>query len=280
MATRLWTTRRRARPALRLLSAAALIAGTVALTGGANARAAVPGGTDPDAKYYLSSVTAIEPATPGLEVVVHGSGDSVTMTNRTGKQVIVVGYSGEDFLRFSSSGVDKNVNSLTAALEQTQGKGPLPKKFDAASKLPTKWQRVSNTNSLAWSDFRTRWGANQRPPIVSKQPHSRHQVFVWAIQLKVGKQATLVRGDVTWIGTPAPARTNLVAKVGVAALILALIGAGLAIGLRRRRRRLARSRTISRVQHGRRASTRAAQAFNRAEDPASDNAVNSTGARF
>jgi hypothetical protein len=278
MATRLTTTRRRVWLALRVPCASTVIACTAVLTTllAPAAGAATPGGgTSPDAKYYVSAVTGIEPATPGLEVVVHGGGESVTLTNRTGKTVVVVGYSGEEYLRITGSAVDENANSLTAVLNRTQGRGEVPEKFSSKNKLPVKWQRVNTSNTMTWQDFRTRWGADQRPPIVAKEPHSRHQVFAWAIQLKVANQPALVRGDVTWTGMPGSDRSPLLAIIAGALLVLALLG--LFIALRSRRRRLAASRTISRVRPGPRPGARASQQI---DDRADDKAVNSTGARY
>jgi hypothetical protein len=230
---------RTARFALIAAATTALTA-LIALTASAATAASTPG-AGPDAKYYVSSITGIEPAEPGLDVVVHGGGEAVTLTNRTGKQVVVVGYSGEDFLRITGTRVDENTNSLTAVLNQTQGRSELPKKFAAPGKpLPPKWHRISDTNSVTWRDFRTRWSAEQRPPIVAEHPHSRHQVFVWAIQIRVDKQPALVRGAVTWTGTPrigsspgGEAIVGLLVLVALLALAIALL-----IGQRRRRARL------------------------------------------
>jgi hypothetical protein len=187
-----------------------------------------------DAQYYRSAVTAVEPAVRGLEVVVHGSGDSVTLTNNTGRAVTVVGYSGEDYLRISSDGVEENTNSLTAALNTDRGRMPDKLSGQAKPQRPS-WRTLSEGNSFTWSDFRTKWSAEQRPPIVQADPQAQHQVFTWAMQLKVGKQPTLVRGTLTWTGAPRFGTTNLIAIAILTGLVLA--GLVLALWLRSRRRR-------------------------------------------
>jgi hypothetical protein len=198
---------------------------------------AASAGTDPDAEYYRSVVTAIEPAVPGLEVVVHGGGDSVSLTNRTDRPVTVIGYSGEDYLRITRTGVEENINSLTAALNTDQGRVRLPNKLSSASKpLRPAWRTVSEANSFTWSDFRTRWSAEQRPPIVQADPQGQHQVFSWAMQLKVGKQPTLVRGTLTWTGAPRFGTTNRVLPAAFAAALLTFLALWLwRRSLRRRR---------------------------------------------
>ena len=222
--------------AVRLFGVTLLVAGLTALAAPimASAAAAPKAATDPDKPYYVASVTAIEPPVPGLAVVVHGGGESITMTNHTGDTVLVIGYSGEDYLRLTSTGVDENSNSLTAVLNSGQaGRTGLPKKFTTGQKLPVKWHQVSSTNTVTWHDYRTRWNAGERPPIVREHPHSRHRVFDWAIQLSVNDRPALVRGAVTWTGSPRFSSPALVALV-VGGLAVALAVFVAVITIRRR----------------------------------------------
>jgi hypothetical protein len=203
------------------------------------------GAENPDAEHYASVVTAIEPAAPGLTAVVHGSGGSITLTNAGDRTVTVVGYSGEDYLRFTAHEVQENSNSLTAVLN-AGGDQALSSKLSTelaarATPQPAKWRSVSDTNSFTWSDFRPRWSADRRPPIVVADPHARHQVFAWAIQLKVDQRPTLIRGTVTWTGTPWLSGTAL---LGLGVAVLLLLGLVTVIGLRLRRARRRASRVI------------------------------------
>jgi hypothetical protein len=224
---------------LRLFGVTLLVAGLTALAAPimASAAAAPKAATDPDRPYYVAAVTAIEPAVPGLAVVVHGGGESITLTNRTGSTVRVIGYSGEDYLRITATGVDENSNSLTAVLNSTDGgRAGLPKKFTnlpKGKKLTVKWHQISTTNTVTWHDYRTRWNAGERPPIVREDPHSRHRVFDWAIQLSVNNRPALVRGAVTWTGSPRFSSPALVALV-VGGLVAALAGFVAVITIRRR----------------------------------------------
>jgi len=230
MATGLRTARHGGSASSRLLGIFALVLGAavlVTLTVLFAPGTAVAETQNPDAGYYVSTVTAIEPAVPGLEVVAHGGGESITLTNRTGKRVVVLGYSGEEYLRFDTKGTQVNTNSPTAALNADGGRSGVPARLANAKSLPAKWQPVADTSNFTWQDFRPRWSNQQRPPIVQADPHARHQVFAWGIQLKVDRQPALVRGDVTWTGTPRPDRSwPAVVGGGGAVLLLAL---GLAI---------------------------------------------------
>ena len=254
MTTSLRTTRPGGYHPVRLTGVTALVIGVaalIALTALLVPRTAMAAPENPDAEYYVSTVTAIEPAVTGLEVVVHGSGDSVTLTNHTGRRVTVLGYSGEDYLRIEDSGVTVNTNSLTAALNASGGRSAPPAALTQGKKLPAKWRPVGETSSFTWQDFRTRWSAEQRPPIVTADPHARHQVFAWGIQLKVGSKPALVRGNVTWTGTPAVSHTVLIAAAAVGALVVALV---LAIEVRRRRARRRAPRVVPLVRAAERIS--------------------------
>jgi hypothetical protein len=234
------TMRHRRPPAARLPGIATLVVGVALLI--SLTALSVPGpavaaaATRPDAAYYVSAVTAIEPAVPGLEVVVHGGGESITLTNRTGKPVTVLGYSGEDYLRITAGGAQVNTSSPTAALNAADGRSaPVP---TATKKQPAaKWRPVGATNSFTWNDFRPQWSAEQRPPIVTADPHASHQVFAWGIQLTVGSTPVLVRGTVTWTGTPLLGRAALLLAVGGVLLLALAIAVIIWIALRRRRLR-------------------------------------------
>lgn len=225
-----------------VIGVAVLIALTVLLAPGTAVAAAT---ANPDAEYYVSAVTAIEPAVPGLEVVVHGGGESITLTNRTGQPVVVLGYSGEDYLRITADGAQVNTNSMTASLNADGGRSaPAPALTGKAKRLAVKWRPVGATNSFTWQDFRPQWSAEQRPPIVTADPHARHQVFAWGIQLKVGAKPALVRGTVTWIGAPRFSGTTPFVAFGTVLLAALAVAVATGIGLRRRRIRRRESHVI------------------------------------
>jgi hypothetical protein len=244
----------------RLSGIIALVIGTavlIALTALLAPGSAIAAGTapakpeNPDAQYYRSTVTAIEPAVPGLEVTTHGGGESITLTNRTGKQVLVLGYSGEPYLRFTPDGVQVNGTSPTAALNADGSRSVPP--APAGRPKPAQWRPVGDGNSFTWQDFRPQWSAEQRPPIVTADPQGRHQVFAWAVQLTVDAKAVLVRGDVTWIGEPQPRSVPLIITAGGGGLLaVALIGLVVALVLRRNRIRRRDSHAIRPARSGER----------------------------
>jgi hypothetical protein len=118
----------------------------------------------PDSSYYRSTITAIEPSVPGLVLAVTKAGESITLTNHTGKTVVVIGYAGEDYLRITPAGVEENVASLSSALNGSLIIEGLPQKQEHANQQRPKWRHVSDQPTFTWHDHRIHWMAQQRPP--------------------------------------------------------------------------------------------------------------------
>jgi hypothetical protein len=183
-----------------------------------------------DAQYYRSAVARIEPAVSGLSVVTQNAG-SVTLVNRTGKTVTVLGYAGEPYLRVTSDGVDENINSLSASLNTVAGQTSAPR--TPVGSRPTDWHHLTDGSTVTWRDYRTHWASRQRPPVVDADPQHPHQVFEWAMRLRVADEPVLVQGVVRWTGAPRFSRPQILALTAgiVIMLLLALVLIG--INLRR-----------------------------------------------
>jgi len=125
----------------------------------------------PDSSHYRSTITAIQPPVPGLALAVTGAGGSLTLTNHTGKTVVVIGYAGEAYLRITPTGVDENVASLSSWLN---GRLPPSQPQARANQQVPEWRHVSDQPAFTWHDYRTHWLAQQRPPVVAADPHHPH----------------------------------------------------------------------------------------------------------
>ena len=193
--------------------------------------AAAHSGVLPDADYYRSRIISTTPAVPGLTVVVDPAGESLTLTNATGRTVEVPGYVDEPYLRFSGSQVEQNTNSISAFLNGTLVIQGLPQQTGGTDKPPV-WKVVSTTNTYSWHDHRTHWMAQQRPPVVAADPTHAHLVFPWQVPLKVDGTPVVVAGDLTWVGEPALSSTTLTVT---ALAVTGVVVAGL-VWVRRRAR--------------------------------------------
>jgi hypothetical protein len=218
-----WLDRRRRFTRLGVAAAAAM-AGLVVSAGPASAASAPE--KSPEAQYYRSSVISVEPATSGLKVTVLANGQSVTLENRSGKEVVVLGYAGEPYLRFTDKGVDENTTALSSQLNADQ----TPQVQQ--DKPVVTWTHRTDELRYSWRDFRVQWTTQQRPPIVAQDEHAQHRVFDWALPLTVEGQPALVRGAVDWVGIPRFG-TGTFVLVGAGALVV--LGAGAAFWFSRRR---------------------------------------------
>jgi hypothetical protein len=175
----------------------------------------------PDSSHYRSTITAIQPPVPGLALAVTGAGGSLTLTNHTGKTVVVIGYAGEAYLRITPTGVDENVASLSSWLN-----GRLPQPPAQASQQAPQWRHVSDQPTFTWHDYRIHWMAQQRPPIVAADPHHPHKVLDWTVPLTVDGGPVTVKGSLNWTGLSGLSRfaIALIAVAGTvgAALVVAL----------------------------------------------------------
>jgi hypothetical protein len=211
-----------------------LVVTLLAVTLGA-APAQAHGAALPDSQYYRSTISAIQPAVAGLEIGIDRAGETITVTNHTGSTVTVPGYSGEEYLRITPSGVDENTNSLSAFLNGSLVIEGLPQQLGEAQKPPV-WTHVADQPSFAWHDHRVHWMAQQRPPVVAADPTRPHTVFAWSLPLRVGQTPVTVTGVLTWVG--APAVTSLQLSIIILGVTLGVLLVGLlALRLRRSRRR-------------------------------------------
>ena len=158
---------------------------------------AAHGATDTSgSRIYRSEIT--EPGAPGLSWQVIGGDAAVELENRTEREVTVVGYTGEPYLRFvPGDGVYRNPSSPATYLnEDRYGDAGIPL-FATASAEPV-WEQMANTNRHSWHDHRAHWMAGLDPPIVVGARDQEHIVVAIAIPLVIGDGPIAI--DVTALG--------------------------------------------------------------------------------
>ena len=153
------------------------------------------------ARGYASSVTAVKPATPGLEARVLDGDDRLALTNGTGETMVVLGYRGEAYLRFTADAVFRNRRSPATYLnEERFGDVELPD--DADPKAAPDWERVAGDPAYEWHDHRIHWMSPVDPPQVRRAKDQPHHVFDWAVPLRVEGQKLTLIGSLDY--TPPP----------------------------------------------------------------------------
>ncbi|MFJ8577371.1 hypothetical protein [Micromonospora sp. NPDC093277] len=162
--------------------------------------AAAHGADAPDGTDYRAEVTATSPARPGLTARMVEAGARLELTNRTGRDVEVMGYSGEPYLRIGPGGVYENTRSPATYLNRTiAGDTQLPPEADPAA--PPVWRRVADGPSARWHDQRTLW-LESTPPQVSAGPTRQQRIRDWVVPLRAGDETIEVRGTLDWLPPP------------------------------------------------------------------------------
>jgi len=213
--------RRRPWPTVLLLAVTALLLALFAVVlvappVGAHAL----GGVEPS--NYRARVLAVRPPLPGLTVEVVDAGTRLRLVNTGPRDVVVLGYQLEPWLRVGPRGVFENSRSPTLQMAgPRRADSPPPAAVDPGA--PASWRRVDRGQSVTWQDHRAHWEADQPPAQVRRAPGSPHLVIPeWTVKLRTGGHLVDVVGEVRWVPGPSP----LPWLAGAALLAMAVVAAG------------------------------------------------------
>jgi hypothetical protein len=178
------------------------VAALLLALGAAPAAAHAVGGAQ--ASNYQTRILSIQPVVPGLQVEVADAGARLRLRNHTGREVTVLGYAGEPYLRVGPAGVFENRRSPATYLNRARI-NPAPPPPDASADAPPLWHRIGGGDTVTWHDHRAHWMAPTDPPDVKAAPN-RTQVVLpgWQAELRVGNQPVRVSGDLRWVPGPSP----------------------------------------------------------------------------
>ena len=183
------------------------------------------GGVQPS--NYRSELAPVSPPIEGVTMRLLDLGRRVRLTSAAAAEIVVLGYSGEPYLRVGPRGVFENTHSPTVYINRptTASSGSsttttLPLVADALA--PPAWRKVDTGRSVTWRDQRTRWeGAT--PDAVRSTPDLRHVVRTWTLFLQEGNNTSTVVSRIEWV--PPPNALPWVALAGglfAATLVIAL----------------------------------------------------------
>lgn len=203
----------------RAITVLLVFVGVVAVPAAAHADAAGP--TD-----YRTTITAIAPAAPGVQVTVEGGDSFLMLRVARGVSVEVPGYQDEPFLRFLADGtVLENHRSATHLLSGSRYDTALPDDFDPDA--PPDWRTVATDGRFAWHDHRIHWMTTVRPP--GRAPGD--VILRSEVRIRVDGTAVVLYTESRWLPAPSAAPAWIGAVLG--------LGASLAAFLRRRLRPIA-----------------------------------------
>lgn len=142
------------------------------------------------ATNYLTRITSMTPRVSGLSVRVIRNGMWLELSNRTGRTVEVLGYSGEPYLRITPQGTYANLRSPSVYIDSDVDSDLAPDDVSVSPQATPSWQRVSGSATARWHDHRTHWMGEQAPPVVTSHPHRAHRLSHWMVPLRVSTSVT------------------------------------------------------------------------------------------
>jgi hypothetical protein len=218
--------------------ASVLAAGAAALALALAAPAAAHGPTATRGGY-ISHISALQPSMLGVLVNVIGTDDWLRLSNYSGKEIVILGYQGEPYLRFDGTGVFQNVRSPAVYVNKLRGFGGLVPDHADATALP-EWRKVAGGASFKWRDHRIYWARQEPPPGVQKNPDRIQKVFDWRVPGRADGSPFAITGILGYappLGSPDDGRNwALSAFVAAAVLLTVLAVIGLWVAHRRSRR--------------------------------------------
>lgn len=187
---------------------------------------------------FKSELVSVLPELVGVSVDVLDLGRRIRLSNTGRVDVVVLGYSGEPYLRVGPAGVFENTHSpavyMNAPSSPATTSTTLPRVADPSA--PPSWRRISGGRSTTWHDRRTRW-EGPSPDSVRRRPHERQVVSPWLIGVTRGREQGAITGRLVWVPPPSATPWLVLAAFVAAATIgtlftrrwAALMGAALVV---------------------------------------------------
>ena len=182
-------------------------------------------------KGCKSSVTSYTPATKGIQAIMLGGDDRLVLHNNTGETLIIKGYSGEPYLRFSKDAVYQNDRSPAVFLNSDRyARAQVPPTAKATAK--PHWEKILPGHAFTWHDHRVHWMSPILPPTVRKDPKATHHIFNWTIPATLDGKPLTIHGTLNYV--PPPSSSSPRWWLFAVLLTLALVGGAAAFFLYRR----------------------------------------------
>jgi hypothetical protein len=175
---------------------------------------------------FQTTLRSVAPSLPGLTVKVVEVGSRLEVENRTGKELIVLGYKGEPYLRIGPDGVYENRLSPATYLNKSRKGGTPTEAAEKAKVGDTDWAKTSSEPVARWHDHRIHWMGNINPPEVRNSPDTRHVIKMsaddtqWVVAMRLDNQDVVAKGDLVWQPGPSPLPWFAIILVSLAAVVV------------------------------------------------------------
>lgn len=181
------------------------------------------GGNGGASSDYRIEVTGYDGDATGIVVRPVELGNRMELVRTTAKEVQILGYEGEPYLRLDADGVFENVNSPAHYINLDRfARTAIP--ATATAKAAPNWVKLSTASSVRWHDHRTHWMDPTPRADVRANPGVERVIFpANRVDLLVdGKQvAAIVK--VTWLPPPSRMVWLVITSLSACALLAALV---------------------------------------------------------
>jgi len=161
------------------------------------AAAAHSGGGAVGARGYVSTLVAVQPPRMGILVEILDGDDRLALTNSTGGMLVVFGYEGEPYLRFTPDGVYRNSRSPATYLnEDRYAQVELPP-WASPAEDPL-WEQVAGGERWEWHDHRIHWMSTLPPSVVRSAPDTSHHIFNWEVPAELDGDPLTILGSLDY----------------------------------------------------------------------------------
>jgi hypothetical protein len=199
---------------------AVVLAGLLLVVGKAGPAQAHVVGIGGRASNYRTDVLDVASPTPGLTVRVLEAGNQLELTNHSDREVVVLGYRSEPYLRVGPAGVYENKRSPSAYANRfANAPSRIPADLDPAA--PPQWRRIATNPNAVWHDHRSHWSGPDPPAVTADRGHRQVIVPNWQIPLQLGQRTALIEGDIVWVPGPSPWPWVLLALIAFGVVLVA-----------------------------------------------------------
>jgi hypothetical protein len=166
----------------------------------------------------------------GVIASVLGGDDRLQLVNYSGKTIVVRGYDGEPFLRFTPDGVYENIHSPTTYLTRTRDQTGVVIPATAKTGAAPSWSKATEGSTFVWHDRRIRWTGSELPAAIKAAPDETHLIFRWRIPALVDAKHFAISGFLGYRPLPEDATGTspwlIAAVVGASVLAFGALGVG------------------------------------------------------
>ncbi len=159
-------------------------------------------GTGGSSSDYRIQITGWQGDHTGIELRVVELGNRLELRRTTAQSVMILGYSGEPYLRLDRTGVSENVNSPAHYLDLDRFASTNPPPTASATAVPS-WSMLSTGSVVRWHDHRAHWMSNTPRADVLAAPDVERVIFAAQhIEFVVDGRNVDALIRVTWLPTP------------------------------------------------------------------------------